>query len=57
MLAVVCVAAFLGSVLASDSAAPPTLDDRVVEAVLEDGSLYLIDPGVTVEAPRTDRRR
>ena len=52
MLAVVCVAAFLGSVLASDTpqAAP---DERVVEAVLEDGSLYLIDPGVTVEAPRT----
>ena len=58
MLAVVCVAAFLGSVLASDSvAAPPTMDERVVEAVLEDGSLYLIDPGVTVEAPRTDSRR
>ena len=54
MLAVVCVAAFLGSVLASDAATPPP-DERVVEAVLEDGSLYLIDPGVTVEAPRAVR--
>ena len=55
MLAVVCVAAYVGALLASDApaAAPP---ERVVEAVLEDGALYIVDPGVTVEAEREDAR-
>ncbi|WP_420454910.1 anti-sigma factor family protein [Rubrivirga sp.] len=54
MLAVAGMAVWVGSVLAP-SPAPPAPDDRVVEAVLEDGALYVIDPGVTVEAPRTAR--
>ncbi len=54
MLAVAGMAVWVGSVLApSPTPAAPT--DRVVEAVLEDGALYLLDPGVTVEAPRTAR--
>ena len=53
MLAVAGLAVVIGSVLAprEEAAAEPPRD-RVVEAVLEDGTLYLIDPGVTVEAPR-----
>lgn len=49
MLAVAMLAVAVGTVLAPTPAA-----DRVVEAVLADGSLYLIDPGVTVEAPRAE---
>ncbi len=54
LLAVAGMAVWVGSVLAP-APAPAAPDDRVVEAVLEDGALYLIDPGVTVEAPRTAR--
>ena len=52
LLAVAGLAVALGTVFAprATADAPPA---RVVEAVLEDGSLYLLDPGVTVEAPRT----
>ncbi len=53
MLAVAGLAVVVGSILAprQEAAAEPPRD-RVVEAVLEDGMLYLIDPGVTVEAER-----
>ena len=50
LLAVAGLAVALGTVFASPS--PSKAPPRVVEAVLEDGSLYLIDPGVTVEARR-----
>ena len=52
MLAVAGLAVVLGTVFAprEPAAAPPR--DRVVETVLSDGMLYVIDPGVTVEAPR-----
>ena len=50
-LAVAGVAVFVGTALAEEPpAAPP--EDRVVETFLDDGPLYLIDPGVSVEAPR-----
>ncbi len=53
MLAVAGLAIVIGSVLTPppEPAAPP---ERVVETVLRDGALYLIDPGITVEATRTD---
>ena len=51
LLAVAGMAVWVGSVLAP-TPAPPAQEERVVEAVLSDGALYLIDPGVTVEAPR-----
>lgn len=47
MVVVALLAVLVGSVIATDAPAP-----RVVEAVLEDGTLYVIDPGVTVEAER-----
>lgn len=53
MLAVAGVAIVLGTVLAPSQAQPPH-PERVVEAVLPDGALYLIDPGITVEAARTE---
>lgn len=52
MLAVALLAIVAGTVLAP-TPAPADPVDRVVEAVLEDGSLYIVDPGVTVEAPRS----
>ena len=51
MLAVAGLAVVIGSVLAPRPAAEPQTE-RVVEAVLADGMLYLMDPGVTVEAER-----
>lgn len=50
MLAVAGLAIVIGSVLASSP--PPPAPERIVETVLRDGALYLIDPGITVEAPR-----
>ena len=50
-LAVAGVAVFLGATFAEDPPAPPP-EDRVVETFLDDGPLYLLDPGVSVEAPR-----
>jgi len=47
MLVIALVAILAGTLIASDTPPP-----RVVEAVLEDGTLYVIDPGVTVEANR-----
>lgn len=53
MLAVAGLAVVIGSVFAPrDKAVAEPARDRVVEAVLEDGTLYLIDPGVIVEAER-----
>ena len=51
-LAVAGVAVFVGATFADEpvQAAP---EDRVVETFLDDGPLYLLDPGVSVEAPRT----
>ena len=50
-LAVACVAVVAGAALAEEPRpAPP--EDRVVETFLDDGPLYLMDPGVSVEAPR-----
>ena len=51
MLAVAGLAVVVGSILTPQETPEPP-PGRVVEAVLEDGTLYLIDPGVTVEAPR-----
>lgn len=48
MLAVAGLAVVVGSAI---TPAPPA-EDRVVEMVFQDGPLYLIDPGVTVEAER-----
>lgn len=53
MLAVAGLAIVVGSVLAP-SPAPAAPQERVVETVLRDGALYLIDPGVTVEATRAE---
>ena len=53
MLAVAAVAIVVATVL-SPTETPAAPQERVVEAVLEDGSLYLIDPGITVEAERTE---
>ena len=50
MVAVAALAVAVGTVLAPERA--PETPDRVVEAVLEDGTLYVIDPGVTAEADR-----
>ena len=47
MLAVVGLAIVVGSVLS-----PSPVQGRIVETVLRDGALYVIDPGITVEAPR-----
>lgn len=52
MLAVAGLAVVIGSVFAPRDRAAEPPRDRVVEAVLEDGTLYLIDPGVTVVAER-----
>ena len=52
MLAVAGLAVVLGSVFGPREPAPEPVPDRVVETVLSDGMLYVIDPGVTVEAPR-----
>ncbi|MDT0633270.1 zf-HC2 domain-containing protein [Rubrivirga sp. S365] len=50
-LAVAAVAVVVGNALApGPTPAPP--EDRVVETFLDDGPLYLLDPGVRVEAPR-----
>ena len=49
MLAVAGLAIVIGSVLTP--AAEPS--ERIVETVLRDGALYLIDPGITVEASRS----
>ncbi|MEM6286195.1 MAG: zf-HC2 domain-containing protein [Bacteroidota bacterium] len=57
MLAVAAVAVIVGSALTPPeptAQAPAAPQDRVVEAVLEDGALYLIDPGITVEAERAE---
>ncbi|WP_412063542.1 anti-sigma factor family protein [Rubrivirga sp. IMCC45206] len=51
LLAVAGLAVAIGTVL-SPSPAVAEAPDRVVEAVLSDGTLYVIDPGVTVEAER-----
>ncbi len=51
MLAVAGLAIVIGSVL-TPASAPTAPPDRVVETVLRDGALYLIDPGITVEASR-----
>ena len=51
-LAVAGVAVVVGTALAEEPA-PAPLEDRVVETFLDDGPLYLMDPGVSVEAPRT----
>ncbi|MEM0963122.1 MAG: anti-sigma factor [Bacteroidota bacterium] len=53
MLAVAALAVGIGTAFAP-RAVTEEAPSRVIEAVLEDGSLYLIDPGVTVEAPRTE---
>ena len=53
-LAVAGLAVVLGSVF-GPSAPPEGVQERVVETVLRDGTLYVIDPGVTVEAPRAAR--
>ena len=51
-LVVACAAVVVGATLAEEPRpAPP--EDRVVETFLDDGPLYLLDPGVSVEAPRT----
>ena len=50
-LAVAVLAVVIGTILAP-SPAPPEVRERIVEAVLEDGALYIVDPGVTVEADR-----
>ena len=53
-LAVAAVAVVAGSVLTpSPEPAEAAPEDRVVETFLDDGPLYLLDPGVSVEAPRT----
>ncbi len=55
MLAVAGLAVVIGTVLAPRPAATEAPRDRVVETVLPDGMLYVIDPGVTIEAPRAER--
>ena len=52
MLAAAGLALVFWTALAPEPSPEATPSARVVEAVLEDGSLYLIDPGVTVEAER-----
>jgi anti-sigma factor RsiW len=55
-LAVATLAVVLGSVFGpAPDPAPET--DRVVETSLQDGPLYVIDPGVTVEARRASAAR
>ena len=49
-VAVAVLAIVVGTALAPRS--NPETPARVVEAMLEDGTLYVIDPGVTVEAER-----
>ena len=49
-VAVAVLAVIVGTALTRRPA--PETPARVVEAVLEDGTLYVIDPGVTVEAER-----
>lgn len=51
-LAVAGLAVVIGLVFAPRDPAPAPVTERVVETVLSDGTLYVIDPGVTVEAPR-----
>ena len=50
MIAVAVLAVVVGTILAPTQT--PEVRERVVEAVLEDGALYIVDPGVTVEADR-----
>lgn len=50
LLAVAVLAVVAGTVFAPTPA--PEVRERVVEAVLEDGALYIVNPGVTVEAER-----
>ena len=50
LLAVAVAAVVVGTVLAPRPVPPPA--ERVVETALPDGMLYVIDPGVTVVAPR-----